>query len=116
MILGIPEREIPRRPDLVIDVEALENCICAGAVMPGGGAHGAGVGAHQMNVNQGGVHGHARTLPSLLALFERSLEVRKRVCHPSVARVFETFQDARYIYIVLEYLTGGELLDRLVVG
>jgi serine/threonine protein kinase len=29
-------------------------------------------------------------------------------------RLFETFEDAKYIYLILELCTGGELFDRIV--
>ena len=31
--------------------------------------------------------------------------------HPNIARIYETFEDERYYFIVMEYCEGGELLE-----
>ncbi|EPT28117.1 calcium dependent protein kinase CDPK8 [Toxoplasma gondii ME49] len=46
-------------------------------------------------------------------------QVRKEIAlcrqldHPNIARLFETFEDHKYIYLVLEYCRGGDLLSWL---
>lgn len=42
------------------------------------------------------------------------LKTLKNVNHPNIMRVFELLQDNTDIYIVAEFLKGGELLDRLI--
>ena len=38
----------------------------------------------------------------------------KEIDHPCVARLFEVYNAADKIYIVMEYIGGGELFDRIV--
>jgi calcium-dependent protein kinase len=34
--------------------------------------------------------------------------------HPHIIKLFETFEDGRNIYLVMEMCTGGELFDRII--
>jgi 5'-AMP-activated protein kinase, catalytic alpha subunit len=47
-------------------------------------------------------------------LMQDELITLKDVNNPYIMRVFELLQDSTDIYIVTEFLKGGELLDRLV--
>ena len=35
----------------------------------------------------------------------------KQLNHPNIARIFETFEDNRYFFVVMELCEGGELLE-----
>ena len=37
------------------------------------------------------------------------MEILKVCNHPNVIKIFDTFEDVQYIYIVLEYLEGNDL-------
>jgi len=39
--------------------------------------------------------------------------VMKSLDHPNITRLFETFEDERHLYLVLELCEGGDVLDRL---
>lgn len=43
--------------------------------------------------------------------FLHEVEILRQMDHPNIVRVYEYFQDEKYIYIVMELCTGGELLD-----
>lgn len=42
------------------------------------------------------------------------LEILEKVDHPHITRVFELLEDQRNYYVVMEYLKGGNLLDKVV--
>ena len=35
--------------------------------------------------------------------------------HPNIVKLYEVFQDNSHWYLVLEYMAGGELFDRIVL-
>ena len=37
----------------------------------------------------------------------------KELDHPHVIKIFEYFETDKFIYIVMEYLSGGELFDHI---
>ena len=49
-----------------------------------------------------------------LYLLRRELEVMRQIDHPNVIKYFETYEDEKYIHIVMELCTGGDLLDKLI--
>lgn len=49
--------------------------------------------------------------------FVRSeIRVLRRLDHPCICRLLETFEDERAIYLVLEFIDGKELFDEIVEG
>lgn len=49
-----------------------------------------------------------------LRMLGSELEVLKTLNHPNVVRVYEVLEDKRNVYIVMEALLGGDLIDVLV--
>ena len=47
-------------------------------------------------------------------LMRRELELLHIVDHPNIIDFFETFEDERYVHIVMEECTGGDLFDHLI--
>jgi len=49
-----------------------------------------------------------------LTILKRELDVMRAVDHPNLIKYYEAYEDERYIHIVMELCTGGDLLDRMV--
>lgn len=49
-----------------------------------------------------------------LFLLEREVSILLKLDHPNIISFIETYQDFKYYYLVMEYCSGGELLDRIV--
>ncbi|CDZ98556.1 serine threonine-protein kinase [Phaffia rhodozyma] len=45
---------------------------------------------------------------------EREITILKLVDHPNIMRLLDVFEDDKYLYLVLEFVQGGELFDYLV--
>ncbi|KAG4305339.1 hypothetical protein PORY_001509 [Pneumocystis oryctolagi] len=46
---------------------------------------------------------------------KREICILQRVCHPNIVRLFDVIETSRYIGIILEYASGGELFDFILV-
>lgn len=46
--------------------------------------------------------------------FRQEISIMKHMDHPNIIKLFETFEDNRNIYLVMELCTGGELFDRII--
>lgn len=38
----------------------------------------------------------------------------RKLDHPNIAKLYETFQDKRNYYLILELCSGGELFDKII--
>lgn len=45
---------------------------------------------------------------------EEELEILRRVDHPNIIKFHESYIDYRYVHIVMELASGGELFDKIV--
>jgi len=45
---------------------------------------------------------------------ENEIKVLRRLKHPNIVQLLETFEDKSKVYLVMELVTGGELFDRIV--
>lgn len=52
--------------------------------------------------------------PAKMSKVEREIHVLKDVRHPNIVRLYEVIESDRYIGIVLEYASGGELFDHIL--
>ena len=41
------------------------------------------------------------------------VEILKEVDHPHVVKIYEYFEDLQHIFIIMEFLEGGELFDKI---
>eukprot|EP01066_Platyproteum_vivax_P002571 Platyproteum_vivax@DN1314_c0_g1_i1.p1 len=46
--------------------------------------------------------------------FRQEIAIMKIMDHPNIIKLYETFEDQRNIYLVMELCTGGELFDRII--
>lgn len=44
----------------------------------------------------------------------REIEIVKDLDHPNIVKMFESYEDSKYLYIVTELIQGGELFDELI--
>ncbi|KAL6257949.1 hypothetical protein P5V15_011547 [Pogonomyrmex californicus] len=45
---------------------------------------------------------------------ENEIKVLRRLTHPNIVQLLETYEDKHKVYLVMELVTGGELFDRIV--
>lgn len=43
----------------------------------------------------------------------KEVEILKELDHPNVVKIYEYFEDTQHIFIIMEYLEGGELFDKI---
>merc|ERR1719343_1469717 len=46
--------------------------------------------------------------------FKQEIAIMKLMDHPNIIKLYETFEDHRNIYLVMELCVGGELFDRII--
>ena len=42
--------------------------------------------------------------------FKTEVEIAKKLDHPNIVKIYELYEDNTYIFIVMEFCEGGELL------
>ncbi|OMJ65155.1 hypothetical protein SteCoe_39021 [Stentor coeruleus] len=47
-------------------------------------------------------------------VLRRELEILSRIDHPNIIRLFESYEDEKYMHLVMELCTGGDLRDRII--
>ncbi|XP_060858897.1 calcium/calmodulin-dependent protein kinase type 1 isoform X2 [Metopolophium dirhodum] len=45
---------------------------------------------------------------------DNEIKVLRRLTHPNIVQLLETFEDKSKVYLIMELVTGGELFDRIV--
>jgi calcium-dependent protein kinase len=49
-----------------------------------------------------------------LERFQQEIAIMKMMDHPNIIKLYETFEDHKNIYLVMELCNGGELFDRII--
>ena len=49
-----------------------------------------------------------------LATLTNEIKIMKQLDHPNIVKLYEIYQDTRNIYLITEYLEGGELFDLIL--
>jgi len=51
---------------------------------------------------------------SKIEVLKREIEILKEVKHPNIIELVEVYEDQRYLHLITELCTGGELFDRII--
>ena len=43
--------------------------------------------------------------------FKSEINILKKLDHPNILKLYEYFKDEKYVYLITELCTGGELFD-----
>ena len=54
-----------------------------------------------------------RKLKDHLDAIREEVTILCRLDHPNIVRYYETYLDEKYIYLVMEYINGGELFEKI---
>jgi len=46
--------------------------------------------------------------------FKTEIDIMIKLDHPNVIKLYETYEDTKYLYLVMELCEGGELFDKIV--
>lgn len=49
-----------------------------------------------------------------IEVLKREIEILKEVKHPNIIKLIEVYEDERYLHLITELCTGGELFDRII--
>mmetsp|Transcript_26744 Transcript_26744/g.44585 ORF Transcript_26744/g.44585 Transcript_26744/m.44585 type:complete len:537 (+) Transcript_26744:105-1715(+) len=49
-----------------------------------------------------------------IEVLKREIEILKEVDHPNIIRLKDVFEDQKYLHLITELCTGGELFDRII--
>lgn len=47
-------------------------------------------------------------------IVQKQIEILKEIDHPCVLRIHELFEDQHYFYIVMDYYSGGDLIEKVI--
>ena len=48
-----------------------------------------------------------------LDAIQEEVGILTRLDHPNIVKYYETYVDEKYIYLVMEYIDGGELFEKI---
>jgi len=48
-----------------------------------------------------------------LDAIKEEVTILTKLDHPNIVKYYETYSDPKYIYLVMEYIDGGELFDKI---
>ena len=51
---------------------------------------------------------------SNLEKFQKEISILKKVDHPNIIKLYEVFEDDKYLYLIMEKCKGGELFDKII--
>lgn len=54
-----------------------------------------------------------KKLADMLDAIKDEVAILTQIDHPNIVKYYETYDDEKYMYLVMEYIGGGELFDKL---
>ena len=48
-----------------------------------------------------------------LEAIKEEVSILTKLDHPNIVKYYETYIDEKYIYLVMEYIDGGELFEKI---
>jgi len=48
-----------------------------------------------------------------IAAIKEEVRILTKLDHPNIVKYYETYDDIKYMYLVMEYCSGGELFDKI---
>jgi calcium-dependent protein kinase len=57
-------------------------------------------------LNKGKLKGHVDAI-------RQEVKILTKLDHPNIVKYYETYDDAKFLYLVMEYCSGGELFDKI---
>jgi calcium-dependent protein kinase len=48
-----------------------------------------------------------------LDFIRQEFKILSNLDHPNIVKYYETYEDAKYLYMVMEHCPGGELFDKI---
>jgi len=104
------------RAGFVLDrVENLDEFYDVDEVPIGEGSYGSVVRAqHRLNKVVRAVKKISKHEVKSFERFRQEISIMKLLDHPNIIKLYETYEDARNIYLIMELCVGGELFERIV--
>lgn len=57
-----------------------------------------------------------KKLQDHLEAIQEEVQILTKLDHPNIVKYYETYIDEKYIYLVMEYIGGGELFDKIAAS
>ncbi len=54
-----------------------------------------------------------KKLKGHINIIREEVKILTRLDHPNIVKYYETYEDQKYMYLVMEYCSGGELFDKI---
>ena len=54
-----------------------------------------------------------KKLKDYLDVIQEEVDILAKLDHPNIVKYYETYVDEKYMYLVMEYIDGGELIEKI---
>lgn len=56
---------------------------------------------------------HKSKLKGHIDIIQQEVDILTKLDHPNIVKYYETYNDDKYMYLVMEYIGGGELFEKI---